>query len=390
MSAAGRTISVGPHSLKVPLFFASYRLSDYPTSGLKCLPWKLTKTEAVLINAYDFTSRKHKAWLNNGWCLDGYLKLGKHPVLIDSGAYYFLKDNAVGVSPADVLQIQLKSQAHVGVVLDHPFPPEAKDKAKRINTTIANTETMVRALSRTNTSLGMMAAIHGHTRRDVTKCIQRLRRLEDKYDFPVLDHVGIGSLAPLAQRGRAQTAIEIIHHVRKELPKSQIHCFSMGSALLMLMAFYAGADSVDSQSWIISAGFKLAQLPGHYVVRMGMREYRSPQHFSGAMRRFGNRMQLLADQEGFRVKNWATGARIDLDRAGERRDYVNSLVDLITNEHVHNRACHNLWVYNSEVRSYRNAQRRGTLDDFISNRLRGTRYKDAFAYARDLRRGLTA
>jgi queuine/archaeosine tRNA-ribosyltransferase len=387
MSTAHRIISVGPHALDVPVFFASYRLSDYPTSGLKCLPWRLTKTEAVLINAYDFTSRKHQAWLNNGWCLDNYLKLGKHPVLIDSGAYYFLKDNEVGVSPTDVLRIQMKSKAHVGVVLDHPFPPEAVDKTKRINTTIANTEVMVRELSRAKTSFGMMAAIHGHSRRAITGCINRLRRLEDKYGFPVLEHVGIGSLAPLAQRGQAQTAIEIVHQVRMELPRSQIHCFSMGSALLMLMAFYAGADSVDSQSWIISAGFKLAQLPGHYVVRMGKREYRTPQHFSGAMRRFGNRMQALSDEEGFSVKNWTSGARVDLSKNGERRDYVDSLVDLVSNEHVHNRACHNLWVYNSEVRSYRRAERRGTLDHFIAKRLSGTRYEAAFAYAQTLRHG---
>jgi tRNA-guanine family transglycosylase len=385
MTTDARTILVGPHRMRVPLFFASYRLSDYPTSGLKCLPWQRTGTEAVLINAYDFTSRKHRAWLNNGWCLDSYLKLGSHPVLIDSGAYYFLKDEKVGVSPLDVLDIQMRSKAHVGVVLDHPFPPNATDKAKRINTTIANTETMVRALVKSQHALTMMAAIHGHTPRAVRGCIDRLRRIEDRHGYPVLDHVGIGSLAPLAQRGSIHLAIKIIHEVRQQLPNSQIHCFSMGSALLMLMAFYAGADSVDSQSWIISAGFKYAQLPGHYVVRMGKREYRTPQHFSGVMRRFSNRMLALAEDEGFRVKDWQTCRKIDISKAGERSDYVNSLIDLVTNEHVHNRACHNLWVYNSEVRSYRTAMKRDHLDEFISKRLAGTRYSEAFEYAQKLR-----
>jgi len=386
MISPTRIISVGPHRLRVPIFFASYRLGDYPTSGLKRLPWRMTNTEAVLINAYDFRSRKHTAWLNNGWCLDSYLKLGKHPVLIDSGAYYFRKHNVLDVSPASVLETQIKSKAHVGVVLDHPFAPEATDKAKRIRTTIANTETALQAIVKSKSDLTLMAAIHGHSKQAISGCIDRLRRLEDKYDYPLLNHVGIGSLAPLAQRGNIHLALEVIDHVRRQLPASQIHCFSMGSALLMLMAFYAGADSVDSQSWMVSAGFKLAQLPGHYVVRMGKREYRSHQHFTGAMRRFSNRLLRLADDEGFYVKDWQTGKKVDVRRVAARNEYVESLVDLKSNEHVHNRACHNLWVYNSEVRSFRAAASTDRLDGFITSRLAGTRYATAFDYLRSLRK----
>lgn len=376
-----RTIRIGCHHLRVPALFASYRLGDCPTSGLKDFPWNLTQTEALLINAYDFTRPKYAAWLNNGWNPSAYLKFPKKPLLIDSGAYYFRKHPEIDVTPAEVLEIQLRSKADVAVALDHPFTPDAADKPKRITTTIKNTDVLLRLLTQKQgaTGIDFMPVIHGHTRRSILGCIQRLRSLADKYEVPVLDHVGIGSLAPLAQRGNAQLAVDVIRTVRRELPTSQIHCFSMGSALLMLLAFRAGADSVDSQSWIVSAGFKLAQLPGHYVVRMGKREYSSGQKFSGAMRRFASRLETLAKNESFSVRDWHTGKELEITSKDVRKQYVRSLVDEDSNENVHNRACHNLWVFNFEVQQYRAAAMAGKLDDFVNNRVTGTRYEAANA-----------
>ena len=386
MAAAGRTISLGDHELQVPVLFASYRLGDHPTSGLRCFPWHMTRTEALLINAYDFTQRKYKASLNNGWCPEIDLKFRDRPILIDSGAYYFRKDADISVTPKDILDIEIRSQADVGVVLDHPFPPNAPDKARRISTTIRNTKIMLEHLLKKDTSMTLMPVIHGHTSRHIRSCIDRLRRMADKYHAPLLDHVGIGSLAPLAQHGHATLAVEVIHQVRQLLPDSQIHCFSMGSALLMLLAFYSGADSADSQSWIISAGFKLAQLPGHYVVRMGKREYGSTEKYKAAMKKFRARLAALANDEGYNVKDWSNGTLLDPTDSSTRLQYVNSLVDLKSNEHVHNRACHNLWTFNFEVRQYRIAMAEGRIDKFITSRVEGTRYEAAFKYAQELRR----
>ncbi len=377
---------VGTQSLQAPALFASYRLGDYPTSGLKCLPWAITQTEAVLINAYDFTRPKYAAWLNNGWNPNKYLQVGRRPFIIDSGAYYFLKNKTVAASPAEVLGIELRSQAHIGVALDHPFLPDARDKAVRIARTLRNTAKMLALLSRSDgvRHMPLMPVVHGHTRRQINGCISRLQQLRDRYCPSFLDHVGIGSIAPLAQRGHADLAVEVIHHVRTALPKARIHCFSMGSALLMLLAFYSGANSVDSQTWMVSAGFKLAQLPGHYVMRMAKREYNSEERFRLAMKQFGDRLGVLANEEGFTAKNWISGAAIDLTKGAVRRSYVAGLVDLVKNEHVHNRACHNLWSFNFEVRRYRAALRAGELHGFLWSRLGQTRYASALERAIEL------
>ena len=385
MKYDGKSISIGSYQLQVPVLFASYRLGDFPTSGLRYLPWSITRTEALLVNAYDFARRKYRAVLNNGWDPEKYLKFANKPILVDSGAYYFRKHPNISVTPKDILDIEIQTKAHAGVVLDHPFPPDAKDKAKRISTTLKNTEIMLQHLLEKKSTMTLMPVIHGHTPKSIRGCIDRLRRMADKYQFPLMNHVGIGSLAPLAQCGQTRLAVEVIHTVRQELPQSQIHCFSMGSALLMLLAYYSGADSADSQTWMVSAGFKLAQLPGHYVMRMGKREYKDEKKFQTAMKQFGYRLAKLADQEGFTAKDWTTRTAIDLNHSADRRQYVTDLVDLKSNEHVHNRACHNLWSYNFEVRQYRYAKARGALDEFIESRLAGTRYDSAFRYAQSLR-----
>ena len=141
-----RTRKMPTEELAVPTLFASYRLGDHPSAGLRFLPWEITETEALLINAYDFTRPKYASLINNGWRPDSHLAFRDKPILIDSRAYYFRKHDNVAVALENVLDVELKSCADVGVVLDRPFPPDATDKAKRIDTTIKNTGTMLRAL----------------------------------------------------------------------------------------------------------------------------------------------------------------------------------------------------------------------------------------------------
>jgi queuine/archaeosine tRNA-ribosyltransferase len=157
-----KVISFGKHKLCAPALFASYRLGDCPWAGLRFLPWDMTETEALLINAYDFTRPKFRSILNDGWHPATHLHFANKPILIDSGAYYFLKNTRMeGITPETILEIELRSQADVGVVLDHPFPPDATDKAKRIDTTIRNTEAMLKLLGKQKAAMELMPVVHG-------------------------------------------------------------------------------------------------------------------------------------------------------------------------------------------------------------------------------------
>ncbi len=381
-----RTIDFGPYQLQPPVLFAGYRMGDVPTAGLRSFPWKLTGTEALLINAYDFTRPKYKRVIENGWNPKRDLKFSKGPLLIDSGAYYFLRDRDVAVDPRDILKIELRSQAHVGVILDHPFLPEAKDKGVRITRTLSNTKIMLCASRGPASEFELMPVVHGHSRKMLQSCIKRLQYLSCKYGNGKVQRVGVGSVAPFAQRGDARRATGIIATVRELLPAAHVHCFSMGSPLLMLLAIYAGADTVDSQTWIVSAAFKYAQVPGSYAVRLARRDYATYARFRSAIKNFGETLMQLHKREGFTTKDWPTGEAISLDSLSDCEDYSATLTDLKSNENVHNRACHNLWVYNYEIRQFRQALRAKALDTFLEGRIAESRYGDVFRFLQQRRK----
>jgi tRNA-guanine family transglycosylase len=369
-----KKIPFGSHTILSPTLFASYRMGDFPVAGLKFHPWEITDTEALLINAYDFMRPKYRAVINNGWDPGLKLDFPNKPILVDSGAYYFVKKKDVSVTASEILRIQTKAKADVGVVLDHPFPPEAKDKGRRISTTLRHTEEMLAEHALSSSNMTIMPVIHGHSTRSLRSCINRLAAIHQKLGYGDLDQVGIGSVAPLAQRKNMRLAFKIISTVRAELPKSYIHCFSMGSALSMMLAFLSGADSVDSQSWVVSAAFKNAQLPGHYVRRMARREYASNKAFKASMGLFAARLKFLIEEDEFYVKDWTNGERLPLVSLGDCLDYTNDLIDVRSNENIHNRACHNLWVFNFEVKQLRKSMQNDKRDAFIRSRLRDTQY----------------
>ncbi|MCS6923798.1 MAG: tRNA-guanine transglycosylase [Fimbriimonadales bacterium] len=374
-----RETRFGTHRLRPPLLFASYRLGDVPGAGLRCFPWDITEVEALLINAYDFTRPKFRRLLETGWNLQAHLQSGGRPVMIDSGAYYFIRKARMDITPESILQIQSVSGADVAVVLDHPFPPEATDRAERIQRTLANTERAFAYRKETALTMPLMPVVHGATEEELRHCVASILRLAEQHGVE-LQCVGVGSLAPLARRGNGRDAVRVISTVRRLLPPEiHLHCFSMGSALNMLLAFAAGADSVDSQSWVVSAGLKLAQLPGHYVWRAAPREYPSAEAFHEARDRFAEHLWRLVNDEGFSVRNWDTGEPLPLSSLKACRAYAEQLIDPQGNQQVHWRACHNLWTYAYEARRVREAIHADQLEPLLYARLRGTRYYNALS-----------
>lgn len=381
-------------SLTTPTVFASYRIADFPRAGLRFHPWKITKTNAVLLNAYDLISnpRTYKytsAIRERGSSLGEYIEFNG-PVVLDSGAFNFLQHQEISINARDVLDIALELRANACVVLDHPFQPHASapDITARLNRTLKNTQIMVERLEKSKnvpSGFQLIPVLHGHDNKTLIKALRGIRS--------ILGHdptiVGIGSLAPLAQNGSKRVVVDIIHTVRELLPSAHIHCFSMGSALLMLLAFYSGADSVDSQTWVMSAAFKQVQLPGFYLTTLSKREAEANPKYNSIRRRFARHLVHLCQTEKFTVRDWDTG---HIWKIAEERDslrYMNYLMDANGVNNVHRRACHNLYSFNFEAERVKKLLLKppSTLEDFISSRLHSTQYKKVFDYALDLRNG---
>ena len=378
--------SIFSKSLETPNLFASYRIGDHPQAGLHCHPWEMTNTQAILLNAFDLLANKRTRMLASKIRVDGG-RLHNHvefhgPLMLDSGAYNFQQHAEISIKPLDVLSIGLELGADVSVVLDHPFLPTSDHEERKLrwSNTVKNTRSMFKELQHRNGDLPdnfqLMPVLHGYDRDTLERSLADILQIWGREP----DIVGIGSLAPLARNGNKRTAIDVIVTVRQLLPNAHIHCFSLGSALLMLFAFYCGANSVDSQTWMMSAAFKQVQLPGSPWTRFSPREAeKDPAKYEQTREAFAKRLLQLIQDENFSVKDWNTGEDRNISNESEALNYIDFLEDRDGTNHIHRRACHNLYALNFEARRVR--QEKARLETFIRNRMRNTIYQRVFDYA---------
>ena len=374
--------------LETPNLFASYRIGDYPRAGLRCHPWEVTDTQAVLLNAFDLLgnrrTQKPAAEIRNAKTqLHEYVEFDG-PLMLDSGAFNFMKRADISIDPRKVLSMGIELGADVSVVLDHPFRPKSgrKEQSTRWANTVANTRTMFEALGRWNGCLQddfqLMPVLHGYDSETLKRSLDDV--IEIWGQEPAI--IGIGSLAPLALNGSKRTVIDVILATRQLLPDTHIHCFSLGSALLMLFAFYCGADTVDSQTWIVSAAFKNVQLPGFHSTRFSSREAeKDPAKYERTRRAFAQCLLRLTTEEGFIVKNWDVVETWPIRNESDAFSYLDYLEDRDGMNNIHGRACHNLYTFNFEAKRVRQEMKSGKLETFIQSRMRSTVYQKTFQYA---------
>ena len=386
------TQKIGVLDIETPALFASYRIGDYPRAGLRFHPWNITSTQAVLVNAFDLLANKQTrtaaAKIQKKQCdLHEFVEFNG-PLMLDSGAFNFQKQNEISIDPLEVLSIGIKHKVDISVVLDHPVLPTSgpRRKSKRWKSTLENTDRMFQKLDffkgNVPDGFNLMPVIHGHSTRTLK------RRLDDIVEIcgPDPPIIGIGSLAPLARNGSKRKVTDIICKVRKLLPNSHIHCFSMGSVMLMPFAFYCGADTVDSQSWMLSAAFKNVQLPGFPWTRLSVREKeKDPRKYKHTRRKFAKHLLKLINDEEFLVKDWdeKDGETWSISDENEALSYLDYLEDRDGKNYIHRRACHNLHTFNFEAKRIRQEIHKGisSLETFITSRMKSTVYKKTFEYA---------
>ena len=379
---------IGSKRIETPNIFASYRIKDFPRAGLQSHPWKMTNTQGLLLNAFDLLANKRTAQFTP----EIHERPGKlhefvefdGPIMLDSGAFNFLQHPEITITSSEVLKIGLALRADVSVVLDHPFPPKstAQEIKSRWDNTLENTKRMFEELSIQDGEIPpnfeLMPVIHGHDADTLKRTLDDVVSITQKQ--PEL--VGIGSLAPLARNGSKRTVIEVLLAARQLLPDAHIHCFSLGSALLMLFAFYCGADTVDSQTWLMTAAYKNVQLPGFHQTRISQQEARkAPEQYENNRRQFTSQLLRLADKEKFEVQDWESGAPWPINNQNDALAYWDYLEEKDGVNLLHRRACHNLYTFNFEARRVRQEMEQGNLEDFILSRMKSTVYKNAFAYA---------
>ena len=345
-----KKINLNGKKIETPNLFVSYRLGDYPSAGLKCLPWEEIKIEALLVNSYDFLKPRYRLLLDKHQGVN-FLKF-KGCIMMDSGGFYFIEKKHIDIDPLEILDLELKAKVDVGVVLDHPLHPKATNPCQRVENTLKNTRIMFEELSKNNHNhFILLPVIQGYDIKLLNHFMNRLNYIIKIYNGGYFDYVGIGGLVPLSQRCD-ERIVKVISYIRKSLPDAYIHCFSLGSPLMMLIAFYCGADTVDTQGWIKSAAFRAINLPGMGSVKLRLKDKRyNPKLFEKNYKKLASHLEYLESNEGFKP--------IYL---------LDDLIDTPDERKIHNRSLHNLYVSLYEARKAREAIKGEYFEEFLEER----------------------
>ena len=201
----------------------------------------------------------------------------------------------------------------------------------------------------------MIPVIHGY---DTTTLKMFIKKLHDKIGFQ--QFYGLGSLAPLFNPydlRKAKLAINIILTVRKLLPEDAfLHIFGMGSPTLSLLAFYLGADSVDTHAWTHSAAYGKIYVPGE-----------------------GQRF-VLKNHKRFTHPQWSKAVNWETYYCHCPVCKKYGLEGLANSRNL--RALHNLWVFQKHMENVRLRIKEGTFENFCIENLSKTQLEKMIEYAR--------
>jgi helicase len=149
-------------------------------------------------------------------------------------------ENSETLEPADVLELQEKV-ADVAFTLDFPIPPglDRKEAIDRLDATVANAHWALD--NRRRGDLLLFACIQAWDVDSARACAKALASKP-------FDGFGIGGLVPRARDRRL--VFGILEAVRAEVGDRPVHVFGLGEPDLVSDLFRAGADSVDSSSYV--------------------------------------------------------------------------------------------------------------------------------------------
>jgi tRNA-guanine family transglycosylase len=276
-------------------------------------------------------------------------------IFMDSGGFQFLRNKNINITPKTIFDIQNKSQADLASILDYPFHPKAsiKEKINSIQTTLNNLKIYKSFIQKENTNTLFMPVIHGHDPVTLIKMAKKVRKIFGD------EALCIGSLVPVlfpVKYGTIKDVARAFVEVRKVLPNSFIHVFGAGSSLSSHLFFYLGADSVDSATWIIKAGFGNIHLPGQgaaYITSDGRR----------SRCRFVDWNKYECECPVCRDK-----APDEILKEMDRHDSYGRKL----------RAIHNAWVYLKEIEIVRNSIVEGEYENLVRQRMRNTSLRNIF------------
>lgn len=320
--------------------------------------WDVVQVDGLMVNAYEILQADHIARNVRGMGVHRYLGYDGL-IIMDSGGYHFSKTKDVDAKVESLLLLYEKSRPDLAVVLDHPIAPNLPvDEAKRrIEKTLEYTRVMV---ERRRFDLPeLVPAIHGYDEQTLRYVIDSINKIGD------FDVYAVGSLVSWqAQSMWGQGIVEVARIValaKSMLYNKILHAFGVAKTHTTPILFYAGADSLDTISWIMQAVYGKIHLPASGGIDFSVR---ATQGRRPKLNPREARLLEECDCPVCRRHGWEV-LRVDSKA----------------------RAMHNAWVYQKEMNHIRELMKTGEFERWVW-RLYGRHpvYREALRVADKIRR----
>lgn len=278
-----REIKTPSATIKTPVLWLGHIVKGKP------VPWSFFEVDNVIMNACDiFSDQKAREKIEKNGIFE-YLKeegAGRAPkyLMMDSGGFLFQAKHKVNVTAKEIFDFYVKAKPTLAVNLDHPLSPAVKpeENSQRLALTMRNLEFMLNSMERVEEKFPIIPTIHGYDTITLKSVTKKLAQLYDSYS-DLIPMVTLGSLVPLIKStgefkdeytnmwgltssirrkiwgvtSRRKIAFEIIltakELIKNELEDIPLHVFGIGGTSMMFLCYYAGADSIDSIGWRMSA-----------------------------------------------------------------------------------------------------------------------------------------
>lgn len=356
LTRAGK-LHVNNFQISTPTLWFGHVLKD-PIPIWKNMSSKFT---GLILNAYEFIKNPNIVKRISQNNLSSYLDYNG-PILMDSGGFLFQRKKELNVDPIEILKIYEKFNVDIGVILDHPLDPTTSNylNNKRWNQTLINTLKMISY----NENINLMPVIHAYNIKDLKKACNNIKEIINKPKI-----IGLGSIVPLIkasyigsnfkyrrpnkEMGNHITYIgDAITYIRQKFPYSLLHVFGVGGSTTAIALFYLGADSVDSVSWRLKAAFGQIQLPGI------------------SDRFLSERPNSKKSRKVLEINEEKILAECKCSSCANSNDFKHQ--KYLLDKFFYNRAIHNSWVYNEEIKKYRLSILSNETSKFINERISKT------------------
>jgi queuine/archaeosine tRNA-ribosyltransferase len=375
MVMADREIKLPSGTIKTPVLWLGHIVEGKP------VPWSFFEVDNVIMNACDiFSNKKAKEKIEKIGIFE-YLKeegAGRAPkfLMLDSGGFLFQAKQNVTVSAQEIFDFYVKARPTLAVNLDHPLSPAVtpEENSQRLELTMRNLEIMLNSMEKVKEKFPIIPTIHGYDSITLKLVIKKIAQLYDSYS-DLIPMLALGSLVPLIRStgefidrytniwrlsSRRKIAFEIIltakELIKNELEDIPLHVFGIGGTSIMFLCYYAGADSIDSIGWRMSAAHGFV-----HVFQVGERYF--------SKREADTTWNPPLSEEEFKI--------LQKCECPVCKDNPLKLRDKFTD-----RALHNAFVYLKEAK-FLASLKEDELEAYVDKRLFNTQLYSLFRYVRD-------